>query len=689
MVALFRILSNQALLLACVLAATLTTPIQAQSNADSLKLLLSQSAPDTQRVFLLNELAKRMLYQDADTSLNYAEQALKLSNSLNYDWGVASALSAIGTAYLKKRDPQAREYLMRASRLLDQMGKFGSVGRCQARIAILFAQEQQSDSALFHFREAMKAAEKAKDSAAISGFYANIGAVYYQMGAYEEAAENMFKAAELKGRLNDKTGQAGLYNNIASLFFILEDFDRGLWYMHKAIKLNRSLGNEYRLVKNYNNLLDVHFQLEQIDSALYYAQLALEIAERQDNPSNLYGIYESLGNRYADLDPEMALEYNLKAYEVYLKLEDTQDYNILTLNIASGLIEMGREEEARPFLKDAIAQLETNQTAGLQAEAYKAVARISARLGDHKTAYEYQLKAYVLEDSLLSVERVKAVAEVEARFQQAEQEKAILELESEKELAELRSQQQLAWLWAAVAGLFLFLLGATFIFRAYKQKNRTNRLLELKNTENEVLLKEIHHRVKNNLQVISSLLNLQSASVSDESALQALKEGRGRVKSIALIHQKLYQTEDLSNVDFEEYIEQLTAFLISAYKSDGKRIHVSTKARGIRLDIDTSVPLGLIINELVTNALKHAFEDSDKGEVKVELHATADGYELTVCDNGVGLPNGFDMLACQSLGLKLVNILSRQLKGSVEWESDHGAKFTVFFQETAHQKNSV
>ena len=168
--------------------------------------------------------------------------------------------------------------------------------------------------------------------------------------------------------------------------------------------------------------------------------------------------------------------------------------------------------------------------------------------------------------------------------------------------------------------------------------------------------------------------------------MEAIKEGQNRVKSIALIHQKLYQTEDLSQVDFQEYCEQLVSFLQSAFGQSSKAIVAEIEANEIQLDIDTAVPLGLIINELVTNAYKYAFQKQDLGLIRIELKKQDEGLQLCISDNGCGMPTNFDIAKAKSLGMKLVNILARQLKGKAHWENDSGARFIVNFKESAARK---
>jgi two-component sensor histidine kinase len=199
--------------------------------------------------------------------------------------------------------------------------------------------------------------------------------------------------------------------------------------------------------------------------------------------------------------------------------------------------------------------------------------------------------------------------------------------------------------------------------------------------EKEVLLKEVHHRVKNNLQVISSLVSLQADGSKDETVRDVLRDVTYRVRSMALVHEKLYQSADLARVDFAEYARSLLSYLWRAHGAAAANIRLTLNLSPVLLPVDTAVPCGLILNELVGNALKHAFRGRNEGEVTMSLHGTADGRIcLCVRDNGVGLPAGFDWRQVPSLGLRLVQMLSKQLGASVEVSGEDGTRFEIVFQ---------
>jgi len=198
--------------------------------------------------------------------------------------------------------------------------------------------------------------------------------------------------------------------------------------------------------------------------------------------------------------------------------------------------------------------------------------------------------------------------------------------------------------------------------------------------EKEILLREIHHRVKNNLQVIASLLNLQSRGITDQHVLEPLRESQTRIESMALIHQKLYDSDDLMGVDFAEYSRNLATHLLSTYGMSQRIALKVDSDPGIALAINSAIPCGLIINELVSNSLKYAFPGTQEGEIRIAVRRQEDGrISLVVGDNGPGIPDEIDFRNTTSLGLRLVNILSGQLEGTLDLETIGGTKFELTF----------
>ncbi|CAJ35355.1 PAS domain-containing sensor histidine kinase [Methanocella arvoryzae] len=198
--------------------------------------------------------------------------------------------------------------------------------------------------------------------------------------------------------------------------------------------------------------------------------------------------------------------------------------------------------------------------------------------------------------------------------------------------------------------------------------------------EKEVLLKEIHHRVKNNMQVISSMLELQTAYINDRHLIDIIRDCQNRIKSMALIHEKLYQSNNLAYVNFSVYISSLISNLLGSYRNQRDHIKIVTDIEDISFNIDMAIPIGLLLNELITNSLKHAFEEDTQGEIFISIKDQGSGqFKITVKDNGKGLPENFDINSLKTLGLNLVNILVDQINGSLEIVNENGTQFVILF----------
>jgi PAS domain S-box-containing protein len=207
--------------------------------------------------------------------------------------------------------------------------------------------------------------------------------------------------------------------------------------------------------------------------------------------------------------------------------------------------------------------------------------------------------------------------------------------------------------------------------------------------EKEVLLREVHHRVKNNLQVVSSLLGLQAEATRDRKVLAMFQETQRRVKSMALIHERLYRSENLARIDFAGYAHNLTMTLLQSYRVDQDAVHLAIDVQNVALGLEMAVPCGLIINELVSNALKHAFPPGTAGEIRIALRSTDGEFILTVSDTGAGFPPGLDFRHTETLGLQLVILLVEQLGGTIELHRGGGTRFEITFAEVKHKSRGL
>jgi len=267
----------------------------------------------------------------------------------------------------------------------------------------------------------------------------------------------------------------------------------------------------------------------------------------------------------------------------------------------------------------------------------------------------------------LSLAFNKMVTEIDKR---SELERSKEELKKAHDELELRIQERTAALNAANTALTVEI----------SVRKKAEQQIKQSLKEKETLLREIHHRVKNNMAVVSSLLSLEAKKIKDATVRALFEESQQRIRSIALVHERLYQTKDLSAINFEGYIKSIIAEIISLYRIDTSTITTEINIGGIELDLESAVPCGLIINELLTNAFKHAFPNNGGGVISINFAKTDGAHTLTIKDNGVGLPEGFDYKEANTLGLQLVKVLTRQLKGTLQIKSVKGTEALVSFK---------
>ena len=240
----------------------------------------------------------------------------------------------------------------------------------------------------------------------------------------------------------------------------------------------------------------------------------------------------------------------------------------------------------------------------------------------------------------------------------------------------------------------VYLLGGVLgknLLKAHHNLYKSRNEIEKRINEKETLLREVHHRVKNNLQTVSSLLSLQSRNIEDKKMKSIIKSSQNRVISMAMVHEMLYMRDDLSKIEYKSYVQELSEFLIRSIKGVENKVKLNIDIPDIKLGIDTAIPLGLLINEAITNALKYGITDENEGEISIAIRQEKNhDYVLYIGDDGVGFPDSVDHKTTKSLGLKLIHNLARQLRGTISKDSTKkGTNYIVKFSEVGQQFHSV
>lgn len=517
---------------------------------------------------------------------------------------------------------------------------------------------------------------------------------YEKIGDLSSALKYIFIAANIAEKGNDLVSMAIVYNSIGTIYRIQNNERLAILYMNKAIEIHKRINSPNVLGDDYNNLGEIHRVSHHYELAMINFKKAFDIYLSLKNDYYLAYAAGNIGLVFAALgQKDSATFYISKAADILRIKNDYYPITVYLIESANVYLKEGNTEEA---LKEAIQALEISRTRNFREQvrdASKILSEIYTHRKDYKNAFQALQQYYNAKDSISNNKVIGDMAEMRADYEVSKKESEIKGLEA---INTLRTRINVG----LSIGVFLVIVLSVFLFRLNRNLKTANLQLsqqkvelEQKNEiirasleEKETLLKEIHHRVKNNLQIISSLLSLQSQGVKNKKMLDAFQESQQRLHSIALIHQKLYQNENLARINIQSYIDDLVGTIHQSFHSKHRNIDFQVTAEGIDLDIDTAVPLGLIVNELATNAYKYAFSQVKDGILTISMKRNMDMYRLIIKDNGPGIPENINIFETESLGLRLVSILSRQLQGKLEVKSDNGAAFYLDFADVMKPK---
>ena len=452
-------------------------------------------------------------------------------------------------------------------------------------------------------------------------------------------------------------------------------WDQSIALFQKASGLNKKIGNERGAARNLANIATVYSIMKQFDNSLPFFQEAIELSQKLNDRFLEAFAYGNMGMNYVELNrPEEAEASLNKAIELYRSMNNKFRVLRTTSQISRLHMSQGNFQKAIDILAPAYEESLELTDIKLTDDLVFNLGDSYEGIGNYKKALLYHRKHMALQDSMLNEQVTNAVNDAEAKY---ENEKKVAEIERlalEDQLSKTRISRQRLALGGSIGGLGIL---SFLLFRIFGQKQKIesqNELISKALAEKDTLLREIHHRVKNNLQVISSLLRIQSNQTKDEIAIDALKEGQARVQSMSLIHQDLYQKENLTGVRMKVYLERLTQNLFSTYNISKDRIQLKMSIVDLNLDVDTVVPLGLIINELVTNSLKYAFPNDRSGTVSVSLVESIDSLILKIEDDGIGINSSNSVLTEGSFGYNLIQAFAHKLEAEIIIDGSEGTR---------------
>ena len=661
-----------ALLIVLGLIPALAQP-SSPSRLDSLYSAARQSEDTDQKINLLIKYALQSPRNRVDSMKSIADRLEEISSS--YEGIPISSIRnfILGAAFSRARNLDSAGYYMKLSKPgIEQLGDPVLTSDLYAGLASVFGRKRQSDSAIHYSKLALPLAQE-HNKRILKKIYGNMGNYYRHAGAFEQSRQSFQNLMQLDD-VNVFDSTIALMS-IADIYLRVGDLPRSRATLFEAEKIAPE--NTQFKASIYNNIAESYEMKNNTDSALLFLNLGYDQIQRARNADQLIltnrlraaNHYLTLG----ELDKAKEAYATAKASPIrYMKVEEP----FLQYVKSKILYKEGKYQEVVAIAPAVIAKirvLEGFKLEGQFREYFKLVTDAYERLGDEKGAIA-TMKNYVayLENTEIAKTR-RELADLKVAYETQEKEQALAR--STEALA--LNQKINILLTVSIIAIFLALLAVGFTYRSVRSKNR---LLEDQNEKIKVLIRELHHRVKNNLQVISSLLGLQSLKIEGEEAKAAFDEGKSRVNAMAMIHKKLYQENDLEKVNINEYLEELINNLKFSFDTSSK-VAVNMDVTQAEFNMDKAIPVGLILNELITNSFKYAFENIEKPILDIKLIQNQDQFELTISDNGKAIDQMESIEQSESFGLRLVNLLVNQLNGHLSFYQSANLKtFSIHFQ---------
>lgn len=535
--------------------------------------------------------------------------------------------------------------------------------------------------------------------------YDLLAVTYRYKGDFSKGLFYALKTIESVEATHDTTYNLTYYSRLANMYRELGQTEQSVEWYRKLFQKSRELApkepfNPY-LMRDAGFLARELLKLKKEKEALTFI---LDV-QTNNKPVEVHGAASLLASQ-AYLSHAMKQDQQADKYyqELIALTEQLQASHEVTTDvhceIGQYFMDKHQYGTAAYHFNKALNATEGTNSLSVSKDIYLMLYRADSAMGNYHSAMLHLMQHKMLNDSIFNEAKSRQIGELQVQYETAQKEKHIEVLNSQNQLERIKAEQADRTKNITLGGAVLLLIIIGLLLNRYLIKQRSNRrleahqreldqknyFLETLNTaqdkllkEKEWLIKEVHHRVKNNLQMVTSLLNSQSAYLENDAALLAVKDSLRRMQAMSLIHQKLYQAENISTIDMPEYINELVSYLHESFDT-GNRIIFKQTVEPLDLDVSQAIPLGLIINESIVNAIKYAFPGKQKGTVAISLqHEGADHLLLSISDNGVGLPEGFDILEHNSLGIDLIKGLTKQLNGLFCIESDKGVHIRIRF----------
>lgn len=621
------------------------------------------------------DLGKRGLALEEDGQRDEAERLYRRALAESVTWGPkeeeAIAHEQLGIFYMQTHDnDSASVHLNTQLELTKELNDSARLAKCLNNLGYFYNGQADYVNAISHYRTAMNILERLDDSLGVARCHVNIGIAYKEEGAYDLALESLLDGSRYFERSEGRMELASCYNTIGNIQMEIGNTDSALTYFFRSLQIRRDIGNRKGEAGSLTNIGNVFLLQHHYDSALWYLKRSLEIKNELGDSVLIASSDDLMGEVFFhQSDFNRADQFYTSALRIRRNAGDQKGAAKTLNNLGELYTAWHKPVQAIMYLREADQLSRAIGVRQVHLRSFQLLTDAYRSGGNLDSSLYYYDQYTLLHDSIFNERQTRVLSELQIKYETEKREQQIFLLNEQEKLLELEVSQ--GSLWNFILGLIAAILVLVAILGAMAYRGR-NKIIAQKQTiinQKQTMMRELHHRIKNNLQTIASMLELQ-ADGAPESSRSSITDISVRLNAMLLIHRNLYSADSDGMVDMRDYLEKLTKSLRQTF-GKGEKVEMHLQADQIFLEADVALNIGFICNEVITNALKHAFTGVQSPAVSVYFKQRDQHLVLEIADNGVGIPKRIPEHSSESFGLKLIDLFSAELKSTATFTAGH------------------
>jgi len=690
-----------------------------KNKIDSLQnILISNNITVEKKASTLIELSETYLSNDSKKSIEHGYDAVKTTNTINNNELNAKANCALGNAfsydgnydssyfYLKKSvdlnpyeaiawfylgqnewyngtENLCTNYYATAEKISIQKNDLKTTAIIYYSLADYYRYTHQDSLAQHYIKLSIKILEKSSLYNDLATAYNVQAEMYRTKGEYKNALETYIKTAKIAYQILDSTRIGYCFSRIGYIYYMQNEFKLAEQFLTKSLEIGEQTESRNLILFSLKSLADMFSNIAQKEKCLYYANRCLEVGLKMNDEPAICLAHSSMSNLYyrlgeldsARINADLAYKYAKENNDIIntvnallnkIPIEfDSKSYNkVITLTTEG--IKLASISNTMEHLKD------------LYKFRYKAFEKLGNKSASFEAYDQYRMYNDSLNNNDVSLEIKKS--ELEMSYQDKHLADTLVYIKktqlARQEILLQKQRSQLIFIAGSIITILLLMI-IFIVWSTSKKRKKLNQSLAESNHDKELLLKEIHHRVKNSLQIVSSLLNLQKTQADKKTFNELIDESQIKIANIAIVHELLYQSTSFKTIHLDKYLNTLSNHILKTLSKPESNIQIKQQIENIEISLDKSVPLALIVNEIITNSVKYAFDVNSDGIITITAKQKDEKIEIIITDNGKGLPN--DYKNSNGIGLALINGFIKQLKGDLNYGNKNGSFFVISF----------